>query len=328
MICTPLSFLKALILTTRMMRWSDRPSIWHLIYLTEACWIAARMKQARITHLHAHFGTNSGEVAMLVGVLANITYSLTIHGPEEFDRARSLHLEEKVKRAVFVIAISSFAQSQIFRIVDPKDWEKVKVIYCGIDRAFADLDSVIPSETNRFVCVARLSPEKGHLLLVRAFSALAKEGRKFELVLVGDGELREPIERLVAQNDLAGSVKLTGWASATRVKNEILNARALIMPSFAEGLPTVLVEAMALGRPVLSTYVAGIPELVIDGKAGWLFPAGSETALLNAVRACLDTPIETLKAMGEFARARALKQHNVKEQAERLSKLFEPYCNR
>jgi glycosyltransferase involved in cell wall biosynthesis len=133
---------------------------------------------------------------------------------------------------------------------------------------------------------------------------------------------------LIAENNLAGYVRMTGWASASRVKDEILNARALILPSFAEGLPVVLMEAMILGRPVLSTYIAGIPELVEDGKTGWLFPAGSKEDLLDAVRACLDAPKEVLKVMGEFARARALKRHNLDDQAETLSELFESVLQR
>jgi glycosyltransferase involved in cell wall biosynthesis len=259
---------------------------------------------------------------MLVSELAGTSYSFTVHGPEEFDKARSIHLAEKIRRAAFVVAVCSFGRSQIFRIIDQKDWRKVKVVHCGIDRGFAALDAVVPSDTNRLVCVGRLCEQKGQLLLVEAVADLVKEGRKFELVLVGDGEHRDAIERLIAKNKLAHCVKVTGWASASEVKDEILKARALILPSFAEGLPIVLIEAMMLGRPVLSTYVAGIPELVIDGKAGWLFPAGSKKDVLYAVRACLDTPLEILKTMGEFARPRAMERHNLDYQAERLTNLF------
>ena len=259
---------------------------------------------------------------MLVSELADITYSFTVHGPEEFDKARSLHLAEKVRRAIFVVTVCSFGRGQIFRILDQKYWDKVKVVHCGIDQAFADLASVVPSDSDRLVCVGRLCEQKGQVLLVKAAATLAREGRKFELVLVGDGEHRGAIEQLIAANNLGGHVKLIGWASATRVKEEILNARALILPSLAEGLPIVLMEAMILGRPVLSTYVAGIPELVVGGSTGWLFPAGSENDLLNAVRACLDSPKEILKAMGDAARVRAMERHNLDDQTEMLTELF------
>jgi colanic acid/amylovoran biosynthesis glycosyltransferase len=320
----PRKFFAAAVLAVRMMRWSDRPFIWHLFYLAEACWIVPQLKRRGITHVHAHFGANDAEVAMLVSKLAGITYSMTVHGPDEFDRARSIHLAEKIGRAVFVVAVCSFGRAQIFRIIDHHHWHKIKVVRCGVDTAFADLsDAPGPSETNRLVCIGRLCPQKGQLLLVEAIAQIVRERPDFHLVLVGDGEHRAVIEQLIAENNLANFVTITGWAAARRVRDEILAARAVILPSFAEGLPVVLVEAMALERPVLSTYVAGIPELVIDGKTGWLFPAGSEEEMLDAIRACLDTPKEALKTMGKLGRARALERHSVSHEVEKLGSLFE-----
>jgi glycosyltransferase involved in cell wall biosynthesis len=319
----PLRFLSALGLALRMTRSSDRPFLWHLIYLAEACWIAPRLERQGINHLHAHFGTNPAEVAMLTGQLAGIGYSLTIHGPEEFDRAPSIHLGEKIRRADFVVAISSYCRSQLYRNVEQNHWSKIKVVHCGIDSAFSALDTVTPSQAPRLVCVGRLCGEKGQLLLVQAAAILAQEGRKFTLVLVGDGELRPEIERLMDKYGLADHIEMIGWASADRVKQEILKSRALVLPSFAEGLPVVLMEAMCLGRPVLTTYIAGIPELVIDGKTGWLFPAGSEEELVRAMRACLETPIDILQTMGDLARARALARHGIEEQADILTGLLE-----
>jgi colanic acid/amylovoran biosynthesis glycosyltransferase len=327
LISSPRRFIGAVTCAFRMMRTSDRPFIWHLIYLVEACWIVRQLKRRGISHMHTHFGTNPAEVAMLARELAGISYSLTIHGTGECDQARYIHLDEKIRHAAFVVAVCSFGRAQIFRIVDQRHWDKVKVVHCGIDRTFADIDAVVPAETRRLVCVGRLSEEKGQLLLVKAAAALAKEGCEFELVLVGDGDLRGQIERLIADNNLAKHITITGYADASRVKKEILAARALILPSFSEGLPIVLMEAMVLGRPVLSTYVAGIPELVIDGKTGWLFPAGSEEALLNAMRNCLDTPQETLKEMGELGRERVLQRHDIDRQVVKLGNLFEGALN-
>ena len=324
----PRRFLSALALTLRMTRSSDRPALWHLAYLAEACWIAPRLARQGVSHLHAHFGTNPAEVAMLVGQLEDISYSVTIHGPEEFDRAPSIHLGEKIRRASFVVAISSYCRSQLYRTVEQRHWHKIKVVHCGIDTAFSALDAVAPSEAPRFVCVGRLCGEKGQLLLVRAAAVLAKEGREFSLVLAGDGELRPAIEKLIDEQDLAGHVELIGWASTDRVKAEILAARALVLPSFAEGLPIVLMEAMILGRPVLSTYVAGIPELVIDRRTGWLFPAGSQEELVSAMRACLETPGDILKTMGDLARKRALERHGIEEQADTLTTLFDSAIER
>jgi len=326
-VSSPGRFFQAIALAVSMMRTSDRPFIWHFIYLVEACWIVRALKSRGISHIHAHFGTNPAEVAMLAQELAGISYSFTIHGTGECDQARYIHLAEKIRRAAFVIAVCSFGRAQIFRIVEQCYWDKVKVVHCGIDRTFADIDAVVPEGTARLVCVGRLSEEKGQLLLVKAAATLAKEGRKFKLVLVGDGELRGQIERMIADNNLGDHVTITGYASASRVKEEILAARALVLPSFSEGLPIVIMEAMVLGRPVLSTYIAGIPELVVDGQTGWLFPAGSEEDLLSAIRKCFDTPLETLKTMGELGRVRALQRHDVDKQAEKLTSLFEVVLN-
>lgn len=323
MVFSPRRFFPAAALAFRMMRQSYRPFIWHLFYLAEACWIVPELKKRRITHMHAHFVGNNSELAMLVSALAGISYSVTVHGPDEFDKTQWSSLREQLGRAAFLVAISSFARAQVFRMLDYHEWEKVKVVHCGIDASFAELDAVTPSEANRLVCVGRLCEQKGQLFLVKAVSALVQEGRKFELILVGDGEHRCAIEQLIADNNLAGFVTIIGWASASKVKEEILRARALILPSFAEGLPVVLIEAMALGRPVLSTYIAGIPELVLPGKTGWLFPAGSEADMLDAIRACFDTPKGTLTAMGELARARALQRHDVTKETGKLARLFE-----
>jgi len=319
----PKRFLAALWLAMRMMRPSDRPFLWHLFYLAEACWIAPQLERRQITHLHAHFATNSTEVAMLVSVLSGVGYSFTVHGTAEYDSAPLVRLAEKVARAAFVVVVCSYARAQILRRTQPKDWDKIKVVRCGIDPAFAGTNSVPPSDSGRLVCVGRLSEEKGQLFLIKAIEALIEEGRKFGIVLVGDGAQRKPIEHLICKMNLAGCVTITGWATADEVRREILDARALILPSFSEGLPVVIIEAMLLGRPVLSTYVGGIPELVVNGETGWLFPAGSEGAMLHAVRACLDAPIDRLQAMGAAGRERALRYHSIDDQAEALSALFE-----
>ena len=328
MIRAPRRFLSALALTLRMTRPSDRPALWHFIYLAEACWIAPRLARRGIGHIHAHFGTNPAEVAMLVSQLEDISYSVTIHGPEEFDRAPAIHLGEKIRRAAFVVAISSYCRSQLYRIIEQRHWCKVRVVHCGIDSQFSALDAVTPSQAPRLVCVGRLCGEKGQLLLVQAAAVLAREGRNFQIILVGDGDDRGAIEALIAENNLQDLVYITGWASAERVRHEILAARALVLPSFAEGLPIVLMEAMVLGRPVLSTYVAGIPELAIDRVTGWLFPAGSQEDLVRAMRACLDAPADILKTMGDLARARALERHGIEEQTDMLASLFESAIER
>jgi glycosyltransferase involved in cell wall biosynthesis len=299
-----------------------RPWPVHLAYLAEACRIVPWMRQSGVCHLHAHFGTNPAEVAMLAGALGGPSYSFTVHGPEEFDQPEFLHLAEKIRRAAFVVAISSYGRSQLYRWIPEPDWPKVQVVHCGIEPAFHAGAAAPPPAAPRIVCVGRLCEQKGQLLLVRALDRLMRKGTRVELVLAGDGEMRAQIESLVAACALQACVRITGWIGSDTVRAEILAARALVLPSFAEGLPVVLMEAMALRRPVLSTYVAGIPELVRPGREGWLFAAGDVDALVMALEAMLATPTAALEAMGQAAHARVLERHAIDVEAAKLANLF------
>jgi colanic acid/amylovoran biosynthesis glycosyltransferase len=318
----PLRFIAALRLALKMGMRSDRPLLFHMIYLAEACRIVPWMGKFGANHVHAHFGTNSTEVVMLASVLGGPSYSFTVHGPNEFDRPEFLRIGEKVKRAAFVVAISSFGRSQIYRWADYVDWPKVHVVHCGLERAFYELPAVPIPVAPRVVCVGRLSEAKGHMLLLDAASNLARKGIKLELVFAGDGDMRAKLEALILQRNLEGLVRITGWISADQVREEILAARALVLPSFAEGLPVVIMEALALRRPVLTTYVAGIPELVRPGKEGWLFPAGDVEALVAALEEFLATPAEMLEAMAEAGHQRVLERHSADIEAAKLARLF------
>jgi glycosyltransferase involved in cell wall biosynthesis len=318
----PGRFIRALALAWEMGRRAERPLPLHLVYLAEACAIEPWLRAAGIEHLHAHFGTNSAEVAMLVHTLGGPQWSFTVHGPEEFDKPRFIGLPQKIRDSAFVVAISSFGRSQLYRLVEHQHWPKVQVVHCGLESDFHNTPGSSPPAAWRLVCVGRLCEQKGQLLLVEAARRVAANGTDFELVLVGDGEMRGEIETLIARYHLEGKVRITGRISSERLRDEILAARALVLASFAEGLPMVIMEAMALRRPVISTYVAGIPELVQPGIHGWLVPAGDLDALAGAMQACLDTPAAKLKEMGEAAYQRVTARHSVDTQAAELSNLF------
>jgi len=319
----PLRFLKALRLALRLGWRADRPWPYHLIYLAEACRILPWLHDFGARHVHAHFGTNSAEVVMLAHALGGPPFSFTVHGSEEFDKPQSLKLREKVGQAAFVVAISSFGRSQLCRWVPHADWAKIKVVHCGLEAAFHEVPPVPVPAAPRLVCVGRLCEQKGQLLLVEAVGRLVRKGLPLELVLAGDGEMRGEIECLIARHRLEKHVRITGWIAGDRVREEILAARALVLPSFAEGLPVVIMEAMALRRPVLTTYVAGIPELVRGGEHGWLVPAGDADALAGALEELLAAPPEALAAMGEAARAQVLQRHSIDVEAGKLARLFQ-----
>ncbi|AUF96445.1 colanic acid biosynthesis glycosyltransferase WcaL [Pseudomonas sp. 02C 26] len=318
----PRRFFSALWLALGMGRRADRSWPYHLIYLAEACRVVQWLQAFGAEHVHAHFGTNSTEVVMLANALGGPHYSFTVHGPEEFDKPQFLHIGEKVRRAAFVAAVSSYGRSQLYRWVAHAHWDKVKVVHCGLEAAFHAGPPVPVPAVPRLVCVGRLCEQKGQLLLLEAAQKLAAQGTTFELVLAGDGEMRAEIETLIARHGLQGQVRITGWISSGQVREELLAARALVLPSFAEGLPVVIMEAMALRRPVLTTYVAGIPELVRPGENGWLFPAGAVQELAAAMADCLGQPYEVLQRMGDAAHQRVLERHDIDTEAAKLASYF------
>lgn len=320
-ITRPSQLWSALKLTLKIGRRSERGLLLNLVYLVEACVLLQKLQATTATHVHAHFGTNSTTVAMLCHALGGPTYSFTVHGPEEFDKVEAIALPEKIRRAKFVVAISSFGRSQLYRWSDLQDWSKIHVVHCGIDQAFQAPLMAVP-DVPQLVCVGRLSAQKGHLLLLEAARILSQENLSFKILMVGDGELRPEIEALIERYHLRSHIEITGWASSAEVKSHILSSRALVLPSFAEGLPVVIMESLALGRPVITTHIAGIPELVESGVCGWLVPAGDVESLAEAMRkALLMSPFD-LEEMGRTGMARVAQAHDVALEAQKLAQLF------
>lgn len=323
LIRSPMRFIAALSLARVMARVSpDRSIFYHFAYLAEACQVASWVREFGAKHIHAHFGTNSAEVAMLARVLGGPPYSFTVHGPDEF--LQPMGLTEKVHRSEFVVAISCYGRSQLYLRLPHEDWPKVQVIHCGLEEEFYNVLAVPVPEASRLVCVGRLSEAKGQIMLLQALARLNAKHISAELVLAGDGPLRNELQRLIKTLGIDKQVRITGWISSSAVRDEILAARALVLPSFAEGLPVVIMEAMALRRPVLATYVAGIPELVIPGETGWLFPAGSLNDLTEALETCLSTSTKVLQTFGDAGYGRVIARHSIDVEAGKLAALFNP----
>lgn len=293
----------------------------HLIYLVEAAYIARRCKDMGIGHLHAHFGTNSATVALLARALAGPQFSFTVHGPEEFDAPLALSLRQKIEAAAYVVAISSFGRSQLCRWVAPEHWDKIKTVHCGIEPDRFPLPVALPADGPHLVAVGRFSAQKGFGLLVEAMAIAALSLPGLRLTLVGDGELRGQIKGLIDKFGLGPRITLTGWQDEAGVRKALDAAQALILPSFAEGLPMVLMEAMANGRPVIATAIAGVPELV-NRDCGWIVPAGDAMALATAIHALSQMPPDRLAEMGRAARARVFERHDIDHLASALATHF------
>jgi glycosyltransferase involved in cell wall biosynthesis len=302
---------------------SDRGILRHFAYGVEAIVLASWCQRDKIQHLHAHFGTNPAVVALLTHELSGIPFSFTAHGSEEFEKASSLSLDVKLCRAAFAVCVSSFGRSQLMRWSPPELWPKIALVRCGVDSAYLEAQLQPPPDTPRLVCVGRIGEHKGQLMLVAAARHLRAAGIKFEIVFVGDGPMRRIVEEAIHRDGLEQQISITGWVPGQRVKSEILASRALVLPSFSENMPVVIMESMALGRPVISTYIAGIPELVRPGQTGWLVPASDEIALAEAMREALVASIDQLATMGAAARTRVIERHDASREATKLKKLFE-----
>ena len=312
-------FLKAAKAAWAMGKVSEPGRLRHLIYLAEAAHVASRCRDEGVEHAHAHFGTNAAAVAMLSHMMDGPKYSFTVHGPEEFDSPRALSLGTKMHHADFTVAISQFGRSQLCRWAQPQDWERIGVVHCGIEPAKFSDPQPIPDGPRRVVAIGRLVEQKGQLALMKAMTQVRED---VHLVLIGDGEMRGQIEALIAEHNLADKVTLTGWVDEVRIKSELAQAHALVMPSFAEGLPMVIMEAMAAARPVIAPYIAGTPELVKEGETGWLVPAGDIGALAEAMDTFARTPLAELQQMGTAGRNRVLQRHDVAKEAAKLAAMM------
>ena len=318
----PLRFARALRLTWFIGRRHPRGRFAHLYYLAEACLLRRWLALTPVDHLHAHFGTNSATVACLCRELGGPDYSFTFHGPEIFEAISHHGLREKLHRSAFAVVISFHGLSILQRWSDYEHWSKLHLIHCGTDASFLD-EPRRPNPVNgRLICVARLSPVKGHLVLLDALAGLVGEGLDVRLALVGGGDFQGEIERVARARGLFERVEFLGWKSGSEVRDEILASQAMVLPSFDEGLPVVFMESYALHRPVLSTYIAGIPELIENGTCGWVVPAGSVDDLADALRECLAMTPEQLEAYATEGRARVVARHDATREAARLAELF------
>ena len=303
-------------------RVDERGLIRTLVYLAEACVLLAWFAELGVEHVHTHYATNSATAVLLCQMLGGPSYSFTMHGPEEFDAPRATCLREKIHHAAFVVAISEFTRSQLYRWANYHDWSKIHVIRVGVSQMFLDRGPVPVPKAPRLVSIGRIVEQKGQSILVQAVARLLERGLDVKLVIVGDGPMRGDIEVLIDQLGLRDHVRITGFLSNQGVSDELIASRALVLPSFAEGLPGVFFEALALGRPVISTYIAAHPELIEPGVNGWLVPAGAVEPLVDAMAEALTADQADLERMGRAGAAIVAQQHDVSKQAKKLADLF------
>lgn len=296
--------------------------LYALAYAVEAAMVTRWMQRRGLHHLHVHFGNEAAAVGTLTKTLSGVGLSLTIHGPDEFDDVPGQRLRHKVESADRVVCISQFARSQLMRLTGPAQWAKLHLCRLGVDLArFAPVAQARSDGPVRLLSVGRLTPAKGQLLLLQACAGLAREGTRFDLTLVGDGPDRDRLESAVRQHQLAHCVRFTGALNHAEVRAELARADAFVLPSLAEGIPVVLMEAMASGLPCITSPVNGIPELIEHGRSGLLAAPGDVQALAEQLRRVIaDATLRQRLALA--GRDQVERAFNLDANVERLAAIF------
>ena len=317
----PLRYAKTLGLAVKHRVPGVKAFVWSLAHFAEAVLLAQEMERLGIQHVHNHFANSGANVGLLVTRFLDLPWSLTLHGHSETDYPAGPLLPEKLKAADFAVVISYYGMSQAMRIVSPEEWKKFVIVHCGLDLSALPERPQATRTRPRIICVGRLSPEKGQLGLLEAFADVRARGSDAELVLVGDGPDRERIERAIAERGLSGAVQLRGRLAEPETLKEIANSDVLVLASFMEGLPVVLMEAMALGLPVVAPNLTGIPELVEDGVNGFLFTPADWNGLADGMYKLASDP--ALRAKLSVAnRAKIEAEFEINRAVEPLEKRF------
>lgn len=312
------------LLSTLGLAWRSSPlglraRIWQIFYVVEALILARHLQDIRARHLHNHFAMSSSTVAMLAARLAGIPYSFTLHGPDSLYTPHHWHLREKIQQAAFVSCISHFARSQAMVFAERSDWKKLHIIHCGIEPQRYDHHPY--DGPPRLLFVGRLSGVKGVPILLEALARLAPMYPALRLTLIGDGPERAALEAEAAERGVAALCDFVGFRSQAEVASALTEHTALVLPSFAEGLPVVLMEALASARPVVTTRIAGVAELVEDGVNGRVVAPGDAAALTEALADVLAAP-ERAAAWGAAGREAVLAGFVAPIEAARLARLI------
>ncbi|MFD1786665.1 glycosyltransferase [Sphingomonas floccifaciens] len=300
----PMRFARTLKLALTHRAPGAKAGLWSLFHLCEALVAAKLLREGGATHVHSHFANSGSTIALLAARFAGLPWSFTVHGISETDYPAGVMLGEKVRHADFVACASWFIRAQALRVVDPVYWDRTTIVRCGIDlTALPPVPEREAGQPVAIVCVGRLSSEKGHAGLLAAFGEVVASGQRATLELVGDGPCGDALRAQVAEAGLTDHVHFAGRLDERRTLERIAASDILVLPSLMEGLPVVLIEALALGKPVVSSWVAGVPELVEPDVNGLLFAPGDWARLAERLRTiCADDALRT--RLAENARAR------------------------
>lgn len=327
LIGNPTAYLRTLFHAVRAGGSDLRAILWQLFYFAEAIVVWDQCDRRAIRHIHVHFPNVASDVAMLATRYGGDawSFSMTLHGPTELYAISAHRLVAKVSRSLFTVCISHYVRSQLMNFVGREEWPKLQLVRCGIDaRQFSPRETPAPDGPPSILTVGRLEVRKGHAILVEALALIAGEGVHARLTIVGEGPERRTLTRLTAELGIADRVTLAGAVPHEDISAYLRSADIFCMPSFAEGIPIALMEAMACGLPVIASMIMGIPELVEDGVSGTLVTPGDVSALAAGLRHQL-VDRELRERMGAAGRARVLRDFEQSTAGATLVRLFGEY---
>ena len=318
----PAGLVRGLGYALRLGRGDIRRSLLCVFYFVEALILAKWLSERAISHLHVHFATPAATVAMILTHVSPVEMSMTVHGPDEFYDVPGYYLAEKVAAARFVVAISFFAQSQLMKLTPGRNWHKFDIARLGVDTSqFSPRPFRASPAPFQILCVGRLVSAKGQRILIQAVELLLKAGHNLQLQLVGDGPDRIDLENLVTLRSLSEAVSFAGTVNQENIKAFYQNADAFAIASFAEGIPVVLMEAMAMEIPCVATRITGIPELIEDGVDGLLVSPSDTKGMAAAIERLIGSP-ELRESLGKAGRQRVQREYELANSADRLSSVF------
>ncbi len=319
---SPAAYLKSCWRALRMGSTDLRKVALCFFYFVEAVMVGHWMRALKLTHLHVHFATPAATVGVLVTKIFPYTLSITVHGPDEFYDVPGYLLPEKIEASRLLCTIGMFARSQLMKVSPVSEWDKIAVTPLGVD---PDLFQPSPfrevPDPFEVLCVGRLVPAKGQHILLSAIRTLRKQGRTVRLRLVGDGPDRRMLEKAARDLGIEDDVRFEGAVNQDRIRDFYRSADAFALASFAEGIPVVLMESMAMQVPCVTTWITGVPELIRDGIDGLLVPPSDVEALAGAISLLMDDPALRLR-IGEAGRRRVIDKYHLRKNTEHLAEVF------
>jgi colanic acid/amylovoran biosynthesis glycosyltransferase len=323
LVSSPRRFVGGLTCAVRLAGFRPKQVALNLAYFAQAAMVGRWMRSNGLSHLHSHY---SSTVALLAHRTFGVETSISFHGPDEFNDPAGFWIRDKVAACIFVRAISQYARSQLMISSTVSDWGKIEVIYMGVDPdTFKPRPLARAAAHVEILCVGRLSRVKAQHILIAAIDILVHENRDVLLHIVGGGPDRQILELEVTRRGLREHVIFHGFTPQEKLDTLYQQADIFALPSFNEGVPGVLMEAMAMAIPCVSTFVAGIPELIRCGIDGLLVPPSDAEALAGAIRQLVTDPDLRLR-IGQAGRQRVLEKFDLRKNSAVFAGVLQKYC--